>query len=84
GVVILPPVFIAPTAKITDSVIGPYATIADGVQVADSIVRNSIVGEEARVQRALLENSIVGSNAFVSGSFKRINIGDSSEIEFHS
>ena len=84
GVVIVPPVFIAPTAKITDSVIGPYATIAAGVHVTDSIVRNSILGEEARVQRALLENSIVGSNAFVSGSFKRINIGDSSEIEFHS
>jgi glucose-1-phosphate thymidylyltransferase len=84
GVVIIPPVFIAPTAKISDSVVGPYATISDGVEISDSIIRNSIVGEEAKVQMALLENSIVGSNAFVSGSFKRINIGDSSEIEFHS
>jgi hypothetical protein len=32
----------------------------------------------------LLENSIVGSNAVVTGSFKRINIGDSSEIDFQS
>lgn len=84
GVVIVPPVFIAPTAKITDSVIGPYATLADGVEVSDSIVRNSILGEGARVRQALLENSIVGSNANVSGSFKRINIGDSSEIDFQS
>jgi glucose-1-phosphate thymidylyltransferase len=84
GVVIVPPVFIDPTARITASVIGPYATIAAGVQVEDSIVRNSIVGEEARVNRALLENSIVGSNAYVAGSFKRINIGDSSEIDFQS
>jgi glucose-1-phosphate thymidylyltransferase len=84
GVVIVPPVFIAPTATIADSVIGPYATIADGVQVSDSIIRNSIIGGEAKVHRALLENSIVGSNAFVAGSFKRINIGDSSEIDFQS
>jgi glucose-1-phosphate thymidylyltransferase len=84
GVVIIPPVFIDPTAKISDSVIGPYATIAAGVQVADSIIRNSIIGEEARVNRALLENSIVGTNAYVAGSFKRINIGDSSEIDFLS
>lgn len=84
GVVIVPPVFIDPTARITASVIGPYATIAAGVHVEDSIVRNSIVGEEARVNRALLENSIVGSNAYVAGSFKRINIGDSSEIDFQS
>jgi glucose-1-phosphate thymidylyltransferase len=84
GVVIIPPVFIDPTAKISYSVIGPYATIAAGVQVEDSIIRNSIVGEEARVNRALLENSIVGTNAYVAGSFKRINIGDSSEIDFLS
>lgn len=84
GVVIVPPVFIAPSAKISDSVIGPHATIADGVHVSDSIVRNSILGNDCTVRRALLENSIIGSNAFVSGSFKRINIGDSSEIDFHS
>lgn len=84
GAVVIPPVFIAPTARITASVIGPYATIADGVEVSESIVRNSILGNDARVQKALLENSIIGSNAFVSGSYKRINIGDSSEIEFHS
>ena len=63
---------------------GVDATIADGVQVTDSIIRNSIVGEEARVRQALLENSIVGSHAYVAGSFKRINIGDSSEIDFQS
>lgn len=84
GVVIIPPVYIAGNAAISDSVIGPYATIAGGVKVSDSIIRNSIVGEEATVRQSLLENSIVGSNAFVSGSFKRINIGDSSEIDFHS
>jgi glucose-1-phosphate thymidylyltransferase len=84
GVVIVPPVFIAPDAKITDSVIGPYATIAEKAQVSDSIIRNSIVSEEAAVHRALLENSIVGTNAMVTGSFKKINIGDSSEINFHS
>jgi glucose-1-phosphate thymidylyltransferase len=83
-VVVIPPVFISPKAVITGSVIGPYATIADGVQISDSIVRNSIVGEEAKVVMALLENSIVGGNAVVTGSFKRINIGDSSEIDFQS
>ena len=84
GVVVVPPVFISPNAKITDSVIGPYASIADGVHVSDSIVRNSIISEDARVQRTLLESSIIGSMAAVTGSFKKINIGDSSEINFNS
>ena len=83
GVVVIPPVYVSQKAKISNSVIGPYATIADGAVVGDSIVRNSIVSEDAQVYKELLENSIVGNNALVQGNFKRINIGDSSEIEFH-
>jgi glucose-1-phosphate thymidylyltransferase len=83
GVVVQPPVYVSPTCLITHSIIGPYATIADGAIVEDSIVRNSIVSEEAKVQKALLEGSIVGNNATVRGSFNRLNIGDSSELDFH-
>jgi len=83
GVVVHPPVYLSPTCQITSSVIGPYATIADGAVVEESIVRNSIVSEEARVQKALLEDSIVGNNATVRGNYKRLNIGDSSEIDFY-
>jgi glucose-1-phosphate thymidylyltransferase len=83
GVVVIPPVYVSEKAKIRDSVIGPYATIAEGAIVAESIVRNSIVSEDAQVYKAMLEDSLVGMNGLVQGSFKRINIGDSSEIEFH-
>jgi glucose-1-phosphate thymidylyltransferase len=51
--------------------------------VTDSIIRNSIVSENAKVENALLEDSIIGSNAFIKGGFKRINIGDSSELEYY-
>ena len=83
GVVVELPVYISPSAKISNSVIGPYTTVADRAVVSDSIVRNSIVSEEAQVHRALLDNSIVGNNALVKGTFTRINIGDSSEIDFY-
>ena len=83
GAVIVPPVYISQNARITHSIIGPYATIASGAVVAESIVRNSIVGEDAQVDASLLEGSIVGIKAVVRGSFNRINIGDSSEIDFH-
>ena len=83
SVVIIPPVFIAPDAKITNSVIGPNATIAEGTQISDSIIKNSIVSEDAQVHMALLENSLVGNNAVVNGAFKRINVGNSAEIDFY-
>jgi glucose-1-phosphate thymidylyltransferase len=82
-VVIIPPVYVSSKAKITNSVIGPFATVADGAVISDSIIRNSIVSEDAEVHKAVLEDSLVGVNALVEGAFKRINIGDSSEIEFH-
>ncbi len=83
NVIVEPPVFISPKATVKNSVIGPNTTIAEGAVVENAIIRNSIVSEEARVVDALLEDSIVGSNASVRGSYKRINIGDSSELEFY-
>ncbi len=81
-VVIQPPVFVSTKATVKNSVLGPYATIADDAIVENAIIRNSIVSEGSRVSDALLEDSIVGNNAVVRGAYKRVNIGDSSELEF--
>ncbi len=83
NVVINPPVFISPSATVKNAVVGPFATIAEGATVEDSFIKNSIISENATVQSALLEDSIIGSNAIVKGGFKRINIGDSSELEYY-
>jgi len=83
GVVINPPVFIARDAEIKNSVIGPDTTIDAGSVIEDSIIRNSIVGSNAKVANAMLDNSIIGNNSVVKGSYKRLNSGDSSEIEFY-
>jgi glucose-1-phosphate thymidylyltransferase len=83
NVIIRPPAHISPTAAVTHAVIGPHATIAEGATVGNSIIRNSIVSEGSTVENTLIEDSIIGSNAVVRGSYKRINIGDSSELEFY-
>jgi glucose-1-phosphate thymidylyltransferase len=82
-VVIQPPAFISPLAKVSHAIIGPNATIAENAVVENAIIRNSIVSEGATVVNALIDESIVGNNAIVRGNFKRINIGDSSELEFY-
>lgn len=83
GVVVVEPVYIAATAVLENCVIGPNTTVSAGATVCDAIVRNSIIGENAQVRKALLDNSIVGPGAAVLGSYKRVNVGDSSEIDFH-
>lgn len=82
GCVINPPVFIAEDAEIENSVIGPFATIGSKAIIKDSIVQRSIIGECAKVSRMLLKESIVGNNAHVEGNFRKINLGDSSEVDF--
>jgi glucose-1-phosphate thymidylyltransferase len=83
SVVINKPVFIAEDAHIKNSVIGPYATIASGTIIEDSIIRNSLIGSGAKVLKALLENSIIGDNSVIQGSFKRLNSGNSTEMDFY-
>ncbi len=82
GVVVIPPVFISPKGTVTNSIIGPYTTIADDAVVDLSIIRNSIINEGASVFSSRLSDSIIGAHAMVKGGFKRINIGDSSELEY--
>lgn len=81
GSVIVGPVAIDPTATVENSIIGPHVTIAAGATVRNSIVRNSIVNENAVVESILIEASLIGDEAFVRGAFKRLNVGDSSEVE---
>jgi len=83
NVLIQPPAFIAANAKVSNSIIGPHATIAENASVENTIVRNSIISEGATVLNSLIEDSIIGNKAVVRGNYKRINIGDSSELEFY-
>lgn len=82
GVIIIPPAFVASTAVLERCVIGPNTTVGEKCVIQDAVIRNSIIAENARVHQALLENSIVGPGAAVRGSYRRINVGDSSEVEF--
>ncbi len=81
GVVVNQPVYIAPSAVLSNCVIGPFASVGDHAEISESVVRNSIISQGARVSRVLLDNSIIGNESVVTGSYKRFNVGGSSEIE---
>ena len=72
----LPPVYVAPTAIVENAIVGPYASIGEGVTVRDAIVRDAIVEEGAVIERALVEHSLIGRRAQVYGAMRELNIGD--------
>jgi len=80
--VLIPPVYVAPDAVIERSIIGPDTSIAAGCVIRNSIISNSIISAGARVEDARLVSSLIGNNAVVTGSFKVLNVGDSSEITY--
>jgi len=81
GSIVLPPSYVSPNAVLQGSVIGPHVSIAEGAQVLNSVIRDSIINANALVEGVLLEHSLVGEHAVVRGRPGRINVGDSSAIE---
>jgi glucose-1-phosphate thymidylyltransferase len=77
-----PPVYIADSAEISDSIVGPNVSIGEGVKLKRSIVRNSILNEKSSVQNVILADSIIGSEARVRESSLRMNVGAQSEVIF--
>ncbi len=79
--VVIPPVYVAKNAQVSDSVIGPYVTIAENSIVRRSIIQDSIVNKGALIEDAMLADSLIGDNAMVRGTFERLNVGDSSQVD---
>ncbi len=77
-VLVIPPVYIDPSAEIQGSVIGPHVSIGPECQIEDSVIRDSILEARASVTRSLLAASLVGVDARVTGSFGVVNLGDNS------
>jgi glucose-1-phosphate thymidylyltransferase len=83
GTVTLKPVFVAPGATVENCVLGPHVSVAAGARLRNTVMRDSIVNENATVEDILLEGSVVGENAVVSGGFRHVNVGDSSEVQLN-
>jgi glucose-1-phosphate thymidylyltransferase len=86
GVEIIAPSFIHPSAEISNSVIGPYASIAADCKIADSKIKESIIEANCEIQSASLSRYIIGRHARVHGrgddQFVQLNVGDNSDIAF--
>lgn len=79
-VLVLPPVFIHPTAEIKESVIGPHVSVGAGCRITRSLIRDSVLEDEVEVTDAVLSASLIGRKAQVKGHPHIINQGDDSQV----
>jgi glucose-1-phosphate thymidylyltransferase len=75
-VVVIPPVFIHPSARVESSVIGPYVSVGSAACIQSSILRDSILEDEAQVSDVILESSMIGRRAQIQRRAGVINAGD--------
>jgi glucose-1-phosphate thymidylyltransferase len=80
GSVIHQPVSVAANATVENCILGPFVSVAAGAKLKNAVIKDSIINENASVEDILIEGSVIGENAQVRGAFKRLNVGDSSEV----
>jgi glucose-1-phosphate thymidylyltransferase len=78
--VIVPPVHIAPSARVVDSVIGPNVSISENSVVEKSVIAETIIGAGSRLSRVVIRDSLVGHDVVIQGDERQMNIGDSSQF----
>lgn len=79
--VIVPPADFGDDVVVEEAIVGPDVSVDSGSRITDSIVRNSIVGQDATLESVNLEGSIVGDGAVVRSEANQLNVGDNSTIE---
>ncbi len=86
---IVPPVFIHPTAEISEAVIGPNASIGPNCKINQAVIQDSIIEEGTQITNAALTHSLIGRNCVVEGQPNKeeassLNIGDNSDVRFEA
>jgi glucose-1-phosphate thymidylyltransferase len=85
GLSVVPPAFIHASARVSNSVIGPYASIGENCSITNSRIEDSIIDAGASVENAALRGSFIGRQASVRGRScveppMILNIGDDSSV----
>ncbi len=84
NVKIVEPVAIHASARISNSTIGPYASIGANCKIENSQIEDSIIEADCEIKDAALSRSLIGRQATVKGRgdghVMQLNIGDTSSI----
>lgn len=78
--VIIEPCYIGENVELTDSIIGPHASIGAGSKVKNSIVQNSIIQKDSKINNANIANSMIGIGAEVTGKALDLSISDYTQL----
>jgi glucose-1-phosphate thymidylyltransferase len=80
--IIIPPVSIGRSCRISNSIVGPHVTIGNNARISNTILKDSIIGNYASLNEVVLQKSVIGNDTAITGLKQSLNIGDNTEIDF--
>ena len=78
--IFISPVFVHPTAKVQNAIIGPHVSIGENCVIESSIVHNTILEDGCQISHAKLQDSLIGQYASIEGKLNKINVGDNTIV----
>jgi glucose-1-phosphate thymidylyltransferase len=74
--VIIEPCFIGENAVLKNSIVGPHVSLGANTKVNDTIIKNSIVQQNSKINSANLQDSMIGNYVEINGIAADLNLGD--------
>jgi len=74
--VVIEPCFIGDNVVLRNSVVGPHVSLGANTKISDTIIKNSIVQQNSKINSANLQDSMIGNYVEVNGITADLNLGD--------
>jgi glucose-1-phosphate thymidylyltransferase len=75
------PVFIHPSAQVSDSTIGPNVSIGADCKITNSVIVDAVIEEQAQISACALERALIGARAVVHGVSGALDLGDDCMVD---
>jgi glucose-1-phosphate thymidylyltransferase len=80
GATIVEPVYIEDGVTIERATVGPNVSVGTGSHIADSTVRDAIIGDETVIRHADVRGSLIGDRVVLERVRGVVSLGDHSEV----
>ncbi|MHC1591573.1 MAG: sugar phosphate nucleotidyltransferase [Candidatus Helarchaeales archaeon] len=78
---IIPPSYIGKNVVINHSIVGPFVSVGDDVELTNTIISNSVIGDFSSLNRVITSGSILGEDIHLEDVIKdKMIVGDRSVI----
>lgn len=78
--IIVGPCYIGKNVKLKNTIIGPHVSIGTNSEIRSSVIENSIVLNDSKVENVVFKNSMIGNHVMYKKEPEDLNIGDFTKI----